>query len=630
MKPIRKMTTLVTALAAVGALLIPWQHTPSEARADDARSAVEFTKRTLPGANDSTRVGRTVAPGIDHISAWISAVGASVGAMDLRGIGRDGDACLTDPRDDRIHVFAIPGSGGEEFEPFTLEATGLRYDSTMAPIGCVPVDIDSDGRLDVVAYYWGRSPIVFRNTGTLGSKPGPESFRASELVSPMQVWNTTALNFADIDGDGRLDIFVGNYFPDGARVLDPRASDDERMAMNHSLGAAHNAGTNRLLLGGEHTADALEFTDASTAVPEESARSWTLAVGFQDLSGNGLPDAYIANDFGPDQLLVNTSTPGRVRLTPIVGQRGITKAKSLVLGNDSFKGMGVTFSYEPDQRLPRIFVSNITSPWALQESNLAFYPNGPGSDLLRGSVPFTQRAADVGIAHSGWSWDIKAVDVDNSGHDSLVQATGFVQGTRDMWPRLQEMAMGNDQLLAHPGAWVTLKPGDDLSGHERDRLWRPVGDSFVDAGSNAGFSTSDVTRGFAITDFNGDGRQDIVSAQQWGDSYSWENTGRSENPSLSVRPARKGDNGTATLYGATVRVRYPGGERTAQLYPGNGHSGVSSSRLHFALPGITSGSSDASGQVTATVEWVDGGTVRRHEVPVRITDNHTVLDLEVP
>ena len=67
---------------------------------------------------------------------------------------------------------------------------------------------------------------------------------------------------------------------------------------------------------------------------------------------------------------IASGEPGTVRLTPVVGQRGITKAKSLVLGNDSFKGMGVAFSYEANQRLPRIFVSNITTSFGIQESNL--------------------------------------------------------------------------------------------------------------------------------------------------------------------------------------------------------------------------------------------------------------------
>lgn len=624
MNRLKRMATPVAALAAVAALAVPWYRPPGAAAVAAATGDVSFARRVLPAANDSTRTERVVAPALRHIGPWISAVGASVGALDLRRQGFDADACLTDPRDDEVHVFPVPGSKGIGFAPFTLRPDGLPMDSTMAPIGCVPTDVNQDGWTDVVVYYWGRSPVLFINVNGRGT-PSPTMFRAEELVSPMQVWNTTALNFADVDGDGLLDILVGNYFPDGARVLDPKAADDARMQMQHSMGAAHNAGTNRLFLGAREGGK-LAFTDATTALPDESARSWTLAIGFQKLSGPKVPDVYVANDFGPDQLLVNTSTPGHVRLTSVTGRRVLDTSKSKVLGNDSFKGMGVAFSYEHNQYLPRIFVSNITSPWALQESNLAFYPDGDGSQLLRGSVPYRERSTQAGIAHSGWSWDIKPVDVDNSGRDWLVQATGFLRGQRDMWPRLQEMAMGNDQILQHPEVWVTLREGDDLSGHEPDRLWAPVGDQFVDAGARAGFSTEDVTRGFAVTDFDDDGRLDLVAAEQWGDSYSFQNQTPSRNPSLTIRPVRPAAHGAATLYGATVQLRY-GDEyfRTAQLFPGNGHSGVSGSSLHFALPPAPR----RPDHVLALVAWPEGGAVHQQTFDIALTGEHTSVTLEV-
>jgi len=36
-------------------------------------------------------------------------------------------------------------------------------------------------------------------------------------------WNTNAATIGDLDGDGHLDLVFGNYFPDGARTLDPTA-----------------------------------------------------------------------------------------------------------------------------------------------------------------------------------------------------------------------------------------------------------------------------------------------------------------------------------------------------------------------------------------------------------------------
>lgn len=620
MPDIKRALPAAAAAALAGLAWLPWHPAPAAADVDAISRDIAFEVHDLPDAT-SDQKQRPVAPELEGIRQWISAVGASVGLFDLRGQGRPGDACLTDPRDDTLRVFPVPGSGGPAFATFALHPreSGLRWDATMAPIGCVPADIDHDGRQDVLAYYWGRSPVVFRNTARPGATPTAASFRAEELVTPMQVWNTTALNIADVDGDGNLDVAVGNYFPDGARVLDPTADQDPRMQMQRSMGKARNAGVNRLFLGSDHGQGPLTFTDVSERWPEKSARSWSLALGFQDLTGNALPDLYVANDFGPDQLLVNTSRPGDVQFREVRGQRDLTSSRSKVLGHDSFKGMGIAYSYKEGQTLPHMYVSNITSPWALQESNFAFAPTGAGQDLLDGTLPYTERATEVGFAHSGWSWDIKTIDVTNSGSDFLAQATGFLQGTERMWPRLQETAMGNDQILSNPLAWLNLDEDSDLSGHEPNRLWAPVGDKLADIGASVRFTDQDVSRGFAVGDVDGDGRDDMLVANQWQRSRAYLNRSASQLPSATLYVTKEGRHGSTPLIGATVTIEGPGYTRLGQLYPGNGHSGVSGPGLHFALPGnvIQDG--------TATVRWSQDGQIRSQRFPLR----HGAQELKV-
>lgn len=613
MPPLKNALPVTVAAGLATVAWLPWHPAPADAEVRAARAGVAFETLSLPDAAYDQRQ-RPVAPALERIRPWISAVGASVGAFDLRGLGRPGDACLTDPRDDALRIFPVPGSGGPAFETFELrpQDNGLRWTAAMAPIGCVPADIDHDGRQDVLAYYWGRSPVIFRNLARAGSTPTAASFRAEELVAPMQVWNTTALNVADVDGDGRLDIAVGNYFPDGARVLDPSADDDPRMQMQHSMGKARNAGINRLYLGRPPVpGKPLVFDDVSERWPDASARSWTLALGFQDLTGNGRPELYVANDFGPDQLLVNTSTPGDVRFAEVRGTRDLTTPRSKVLGHDSFKGMGIVYSYREGQQLPRMFVSNITSPWALQESNFAFDPTGEGKDLLRGELPYRENSTEIGFAHSGWSWDLKAIDVTNSGSDFLVQATGFLQGTERMWPRLQETAMGNDQILSDPLAWLRLDEDSDLSGHEPNRLWAPVGDEFADIGDAVPFPADEVSRGFAVADVDGDDRDDVLVANQWGRSHVYLNRSTSRLPAATLYVVKDGPHGPTPVIGAMVTVTGPDYTRIAQLYPGNGHSGVSGAGLHFALP------QNVLARATATVRWSEDGQVRTQRFPLR-------------
>ncbi|BCJ66643.1 FG-GAP repeat domain-containing protein [Polymorphospora rubra] len=593
---------------------------PALGDAERARTADRFgfSVQNLNSAPPDARYMRPVAPALWGLRAWISAVGAAVGLADLSGQGRATDACLVDPRDDSVTVRPVPGAGGPAYAPFKLHPTGLPYDATMAPMGCVPADLDEDGDQDIIVYYWGRSPVLFVNTAGATTTPTTGTFRAVEMVVPMQVWNSTGLNVADVDGDGHLDVMVANYFPDEGKVLDPDITNEARIAMQDSMALAANAGMNRLYLarptGQPDTLPVL--TDASTAIPERAGTSWTLAIGFQDLTGDHLPEVYLANDFGPDHLLVNHSTPGKARFEAVVGDRDMVTPKSLVLGRDSFKGMGITYTYDRGSELPMMVVSNITHNFGLHESNFAFVPDGKGEDLLRGKVPFRNDSEQLGLSRSGWGWDIKSGDFDNDGVDELVQATGFIKGEVNRWPLLQELAMGNDGLTRFPVSWPVFGPGDDLSGHQHNPFWIRGSDGrYTDLAKDVGLGAQDVSRGLAFGDVNGDGKLDMLVANQWEDSRVLINEGPA-GPGVALRLEMPAGTGTRPAIGAKIEVHDPEGVRRTQFFPANGHAGVSAAEVSMALP--------SAGSTPATITWRAGTTVHRAEVQLT-PGRHTIL-----
>ena len=73
-------------------------------------------------------------------------------------------------------------------------------------------------------------------------------------------------------------------------------------------------------------------------------------------------------------LLVHHSRAGRLDLRPVRGERTALTPKSKVLGRDSFKGMGVAYTYPDGADLPTIVVSNITTEFGLEESALEALP----------------------------------------------------------------------------------------------------------------------------------------------------------------------------------------------------------------------------------------------------------------
>jgi hypothetical protein len=575
----------ITAGAIVSVLLLSaWL---PQIRADNATVPLNrfaFQRVALEPADTSGfRTIRPVHPDYRHIAAWISSVGASIAIGDLDGDQLSNDACLIDPRNDTVSILPLERKTGDGFKPFLLKAPADGYDiAATAPTGCLFADANADGREDVVVYFWGRSPGIFENTGKMTG----DGFVFHELLPGGEVWFTNAAVFADIDGDGFGDFLFGNYFPDESGVLD--TSGRRPVEMQHSMSRAYNAGRNRLLLSAG--AGRFAFVDHSGALDQDMAGGWTLALGAADLNHDGYPEIYVANDFGPDRLLVNRSRPGEVSFSMAEGRRGLTDIRSGVLGKDSFKGMGVDFADIDGDGGLDIYVSNIAEDYALLESHFLFLHQSQQS-WENGSAPYRNASGALGLARSSWSWDAKLADMDNDGTYEALQATGFVKGRRDRWPELQELAMGNDELLRHPGVWPRFAEGDDLSGDRADAFFvRGEDGRYDDIAAAIGLGESSITRGIAIADIDGDGDLDFALARQWEDSVLFVNAKGQEQRSLILDlRLTNTDGSTRPAIGAAAMATLPNGRELSVISDSsNGHSGRRSSEVHFGLGGYVS------------------------------------------
>ncbi|GAA2224908.1 CRTAC1 family protein [Streptomyces amakusaensis] len=594
-------------------------------------SAAEIEKSAEPFAFDAKSIAlpsgypqqtvRKVNKKYKHIDGWISSVGAGVSMTDADNDGLPNDLCVTDPRIDQVALTPAPDARAGRYEPFVLNPAPLPMSSVMAPMGCAAGDFNEDGRTDLLVYYWGRTPIVFE------ARPGADgrslaSFKPVELMKGVGAdtydgpqWNSNATAIADFDGDGHDDIFIGNYFPDSP-VLDP--SKNGGVEMNDSLSHAENGGEDHFFRwtpkGFEHIDDAL---------PREVRTGWTLGVAATDLDGDQLPEMFLAHDFGTSQLLHNRSRPGKIEYAVVKAPRDALVPKSKRLGTSSFKGMGVDFGDLNGDGRYDMFVSNITTSFGIQESNFAFMDTSGSKDRLRskfnkGEALYEDRSAPLNLAWSGWGWDVKTGDFDNSGTLAIAQTTGFVKGKTNRWPQLQELATANDGLTSNPLFWPNVRENDDLGGDQTLRFFvKGENGRYANVASELGMSVPVPTRGIATGDTDGDGRLDMAVARQWAEPVFYQNKAPNAGESLGLRLLHPSG---SPVVDAQVTVVLPDGtRRVSRVDGGGGHSGKRAHDVHIGLGKQT-------GPVETRLRWRDrDGQVR--EETLRLSPGRHTLEL---
>ena len=519
----------------------------------------------------------TLDPKLSNIMSWMASVGASVAVTDADGDGRQDLYFTTSHKGEPNRLYLNQGDG-----TFVEKAdTGIAdmNDERGASMDAIWGDVDNDGDADLYLVRWGHDGLFLNQGDGSFVEVTAERFRQRDGSPGTQWANGNAAVFVDFDLDGRLDIYVGNYFAE----VDLWNLESTRI-MHDDFEVARNGGENYLY----HQQEDGTFVEIAAELGINDP-GWTLAVGVGDLDGDGIPDLYCADDFGPDQLYLGRS------------DGTFLDATEAAIGFDTKKGMNADFGDFNNDGWLDIYVTNITTAEYLQEGNMLWQNLGPSDDA---PVRFADISLESGTYDGGWGWGAKFFDFDNDGDLDIVSANGFISaGEGSYWYDLASWTVTGEDA-ADAANWPAI--GDrSFSGYETERLWRNEGTMFTEQAAAVGLRTDRDGRGIALIDYDDDGDLDVAIATQDAQPHLFHNdlveqrTGAAHW--LRVVPVVDPATG-ANRDGIGTRVTVRAGDRlfVRERDGGNGYSGQSDPRLHFGL-----GTLDAIDSIE--IRWPDGG-----------------------
>ena len=529
-------------------------------------------------------------------------------------------------------VVLYANEGGKQFAKQTIHVPNMEEYYT---VNSAFVDMNNDGWLDIVFAAYGDGVFVIQNDhGNFAAENMQLIPNRETALMP------GAMSFGDIDEDGDLDVFFGNWSV-GSMGQNPRERGTVEMSKN-ALVINH----------GDH-------------FEVKSIEGWTgetLSSIFSDINMDGHLDLIVANDFDPnDDYYFGDGTGNFRRIF----------REDDIIEHTGFSTMSIASADIDNDLSPEIYVAQITaregnSPIELVPASnqvceemqdpqymdhcqtvMAFHQHMADGlksinldKALQVDPEMREDAIAVMLFHTAVKWNRNPAMIDLFGEkwDRFATAARATFSPREAPPTPEEKSTGlkNPTALENilltrtedgrfvdvaskfnllQGGWtwnakfadltndgyqdIYMVNGEITSGmRERKFFYENIGgERFEEKTKEYGFGSLLATSAYTYIDMDNDGDLDIVSAPAIGPLLIYRNN---LNEGNSIGFELRDNQGNRFGIGSKITIRYEGGQQMRELQAGGGFVSFDAPIAHFGLGAVDEVAS-------VEIDWSRGG-----------------------
>ena len=475
-------------------------------------------------------------------------------------------------------------------------------------------DFQNNGLQDLLVVC-GSGPLLFLNKGDGTFALKSDAFKFANAPQG----SFTHASVADYDGDGHLDIYfcLYSYYLGLDQYHYPVPYFDARN------------GPPNCLLHNEGNANFVEKTEAAGLSVDNNRYSFACAWG--DSGSSGLPDLYVANDFGRNNLYRNN------------GNGTFSTVSSSAHVEDVGAGMSACWTDYDNDGKQDIYVANMWSAAgqrvstqkqfqerAPEDIRALYRRHARGNALYRnlGNGEFQNVSQQAAIEMGRWAWCSDFWDFDHDGYPDLYVANGYISAPEQKLERSdlssffwrQVVAKSpNDSTpsLAYEKGWNALneliRSDTSWSGHERNVVFANNRDgTFSEVSGLLGLDFPEDGRSFVLADLDHDGRLELILKNRNAPQLRILHNGMKDlGDSVAFR--LRGTKSNRDAIGTVLTVEAGTLKQTKYLQAGSGFLAQHSKEVFFGL-------GKPEGPIRCTIRWPSGLSQRFEHLPV----NHRI------